>query len=348
MRTPKKPPHIALTAIFAVVVFAIITVTMMILGFAVWVLENLGVLDLSEHSGFSILSTGLAISSILVGTVVAIMVSKIPLNPINKLISGMNNLAAGNYDTRISFGKFRPAKDLEDSFNTLAEELQNTEMIRSDFVNNFSHEFKTPLVSIKGFARLLEKGNLPEEKQKRYLGIIVSESTRLADMATKVLDLTKVENQAILTDVEEFNLSEQLRESILILEKKWEAKQLCFDANFEEYDIVGNKEMLKQVWLNLLDNAIKLSEDNGVVSVRISKTPDNTVVSVSNVGEPIADSEKQRIFQKFYQSDTSHTSSGNGIGLAIVKRITELHRGTVTVNCSGGETTFSVLLPNEQ
>lgn len=345
MRKPKEPPRFAITVIFTIIVFCILMITMMVVGIAVYFLANAGIIVV-PNLGALLLT--IAVASIIVGTIISVFFGKIPMRPVYKLIYALNSLAAGNYDTRLSMNVPKVGKDLEESFNILAEELQNTEMLRSDFVNNFSHEFKTPLVSIKGFARLLQKGSLPEEKKKEYIDIISAESSRLADMATKVLDLTKLENQNILTDVSEYNVSEQLRESILLLERKWLEKELEISADFEEYQIHGNQEMLKQVWINLIDNAIKFSPSGGAIGVSVTRNADSIMVTVSNGGSPIKEEEKERIFQKFYQGDTSHTSQGNGIGLAIVRRIVELHKGEVWVDSTEEQTTFTVKLPCEK
>lgn len=345
MRKPKEPPRFAITVIFTIIVFCILMITMMVVGIAVYFLANAGIIVV-PNLGALLLT--IAAASIIVGTIISVFLGKIPMRPVYKLIYALNSLAAGNYDTRLSMNVPKVGKDLEESFNILAEELQNTEMLRSDFVNNFSHEFKTPLVSIKGFARLLQKGSLPEEKKKEYIDIISAESSRLADMATKVLDLTKLENQNILTDVSEYNVSEQLRESILLLERKWLEKELEISADFEEYQIHGNQEMLKQVWINLIDNAIKFSPSGGAIGVSVTRNADCIMVMVSNGGAPIKEEEKERIFQKFYQGDTSHTSQGNGIGLAIVRRIVELHDGEVWVDSTEEQTTFTVKLPCEK
>ena len=344
MRKPKEPPRFAITVIFTIIVFCILMITMMVVGIAVYFLANAGIIGV-PNLGALLLT--IAVASIIVGTIISVFLGKIPMRPVYKLIYALNSLAAGNYDTRLSMNVPKVGKDLEESFNILAEELQNTEMLRSDFVNNFSHEFKTPLVSIKGFARLLQKGSLPEEKKKEYIDIISAESSRLADMATKVLDLTKLENQNILTDVSEYNVSEQLRESILLLERKWLEKELEISADFEEYQIHGNQEMLKQVWINLIDNAIKFSPSGGAIGVSVTRNADCIMVMFSNGGAPIKEEEKERIFQKFYQGDTSHTSQGNGIGLAIVRRIVELHDGEVWVDSTEEQTTFTVKLPCE-
>lgn len=345
MKEPKIPPRAALTILFSIVVFIILTITMFIVGLVAFLLLQAGVLKQIGPPNVMLLILVIALASILVGTVVGAIMSRFPLKPVNILISGMNRLASGDYGARIDLGNLSIAQDVSDSFNTLASELQKTEMLRSDFVNNFSHEFKTPIVSIRGFAKLLKKGNSPDEQQLEYLDIIVDESTRLADMATNVLNLTKIENQSILTDITRFNLSEQIRNCILLLEKKWSQKNLTVNADFDEYEINANEEMLKQVWINLIDNAVKFSPMVGEIDISITKTPVEVTISVENSGLEIGEEDRKRIFNKFYQCDTSHSSEGTGIGLAIVKRIIDLHKGSISVIGSQNQTTFSVVLP---
>ncbi|WP_088225591.1 HAMP domain-containing sensor histidine kinase [Desulfosporosinus sp. FKB] len=347
MREPKVPPHVALRIIFSIVVFVILAITNLIVGTVVFSLIQVGVLKKNDSPNVMFLVVMLAIVSILVGTVVAAVISRIPLKPVNVLINAMNRLASGDYGAMIDLGNFSIAREVSESFNTMASELQNTEMLRSDFVNNFSHEFKTPIVSIRGFAKLLKKENFTDELQREYLDIIVNESNRLADMATNVLDLTKIENQSILTDVTRFNLSEQIRNCVLLLEKKWSQKSLTITVDFDEYEIDANEEMLKQVWINLIDNAVKFSPIAGEIGISITKSLEVLAVSIKNNGTEICEEDRKRIFSKFYQGDTSHSSEGTGIGLSIVKRIIELHKGSISVISSPEETTFTILLPKE-
>jgi signal transduction histidine kinase len=221
-------------------------------------------------------------------------------------------------------------------------------MLRGDFINNFSHEFKTPIVSIAGFAKLLKRGNLTEEQRIAYLTSIEEESLRLSYMATNVLNLTKIENQTILTDVTSFNLSEQVRSAVLLLEAKWSEKNIDLQLDFDEYTIEGNEELLKQVWINLMDNAVKFSPRCGSVLLDIVKEGFTVKVTVSNTGPEIPEEKRDRIFSKFYQADESHATAGNGIGLAIVKRVVDLHGGAVEVTCKDGMTSFTVTLPMQQ
>lgn len=277
---------------------------------------------------------------------IARLLLRYPMRPIKKLIQGMNRLAEGHFEERLDFGDVGPMKELADTFNKLAGELQNTEMLRADFVNNFSHEFKTPIMSIHGFAELLQKADLPEEQQE-YVDVISSESMRLAHMATHVLNLTKIENQTILTNSCEYNLSEQLRKCILLLEKKWTEKEIAFDTAFEECVAFGDHELLQQVWVNLFDNAIKFSPQGAEVAVRIDSQQGNVVVSIANHGPMLSEDEKKRLFDKFWQGDSSRAEQGAGIGLAVVRKIVDLHKGSIEVSSTPEETIFSVSLPQK-
>lgn len=286
-----------------------------------------------------------------VGIVLAAFLTRNLLIYVNRIINRMNRLASGDYSARLSYGKpicLHPTViEIMSSFNRMAEELEKTENLRMDFINNLSHEFKTPIVSIAGFAKMLKKENLSEEQRREYLDIIEEEAGRLADMAANVLNMTKVENQTILTDISKFNLSEQLRSSVLLLEEKWNRKNLEFHLEFEEYYIYANEELLKEVWVNLIDNAIKFSPENEIIAMQIEEKNQKYTVTISNKGENITEENQKKIFHKFYQADESHATQGYGIGLAIVKRVVELHNGKVSVECKDGMVSFQVELLKE-
>ena len=341
----------ALTLLFSFVVFCILVITISIVNVIVLILAKLDFFGSNwlNLTGIEFMLLLITSASLAVGTLISVFIGKIPLKPFNTMINGLNRLAKGDYKTRIRFGKILRHQsamiELTDSFNTLAEELDNTEMLRADFINNFSHEFKTPIVSIAGFAKLLRKGNLSEEEKQEYLNVIEEESLRLADMATNVLNLTKVENQTILTDVSEFNLSEQIRTCVLLLEHKWAKKEIEFSMDFAEHTIEANEELLKQIWLNLLDNAVKFSPQGGLVEINVKVTNHTVRVGILNEGPEIPTDIQKRIFNKFFQADESHSTEGNGIGLAVVKCIAELHGGSVTVHSENNLNLFTVELP---
>lgn len=340
----------SLTLVFSLVVFLVLFTAIALTAVCVYLLIRIGVISGVESSIEVATVIGLMSAiSIVLGWVIVVFGSKVPLAPVNNLINKMNRLAAGDFKARLDFGHslsgFSAFNEISTSFNRMAEELENTELLRSDFVNNFSHEFKTPIVSIAGFAKLLNREDLSEEERRQYLNSIEEESMRLSYMATNVLSLTKVENQMILTDVSQYNLSEQIRSAVLLLEGKWVKKEIDLQLDFNEHMICANEELLKQVWINLLDNAVKFSPDRGVVGVEIQEFPTFLRIAVSNTGSEIPEEKKTKIFSKFYQGDESHASEGNGIGLAVVKKIIDLHKGGIDVKSGEGVTVFTVDLP---
>ena len=348
----EKTSRRSLTIVLFLFVLGILFSAIALTALGLWILTKADVIVDSEGNiQLGLVIFFMFIISLFIGGAVTFFGSRIPLNPVNNIINKMNRLAAGDFKTRLEFKSTssHPAiKEFANSFNTMAEELENTEMLRNDFINNLSHEFKTPIVSIMGFANLLEVGNLTEEERIQYARAIREESMRLSSMASNVLNLTKVENQTILTGVTRFNLSEQIRSAVLLLEEKWTSKNIDLQLGFDEYMIEANEEFLKQVWINLVDNAVKFAPTDGVVAIDIIDEGRNYLISVSNTGNDIPPEKQKRIFNKFYQADESHATQGNGIGLAIVKRIIDLHRGTVGVTSENGITTFSVKLLKKQ
>lgn len=353
MKKEQSLHHWGLLSLFALVVFLSVLIHAMLTAVMIFVLIKNGILILSN---VTVADTGKVLMlhmtiSVPMGIFVALIASKVPLKPIRTLINCMDRLALGDFSTRANVGKvmqmYPPYIGVTESFNKMAQQLENTEMLRMDFVNNISHEFKTPIVSIAGFAKLLKRGNLTAEQQIEYLNAIEEESRRLSDMATNVLHLTKVENQTILSDQETYNLSEQIRSCILLLENKWTKKDLDIQLDFQEHSIYANEELLKQVWINLLDNAIKFAPQGHLVQVQIRETRSAVSVMVTNTGSSIPENLQSRIFDKFYQADESRSTQGNGVGLAIVKRIVTLHGGRIHVSSDDQKVIFTVVLPKE-
>ncbi len=351
MKKEERKNRFSLTITFSLVVFAVLFISVGLAMVIVYLLTELGAITAYDGSEVEImpLLALMAVISLIIGFSIAILTLKFPLIPINRTITQMNKLASGDFSARLTFGKTvstHPAfRELSESFNKMATDLGSTEMLRQDFINNFSHEFKTPIVSIAGFAKLLKRGNLTDEQKKEYISIIEEESLRLSYMANNVLNLTKVENQAILSETSTYNLSEQLRSCVLLLENKWSGKNIEFSLEFDEHNINANEELLKQVWINLIDNAIKFSDEDSFVTIKILETQEDISVSITNSGVCISKEHISKIFNKFYQADESHSSEGNGVGLAIVKRVAELHQGRVGVESENGITTLTVTIP---
>lgn len=286
----------------------------------------------------------------LIAVSMVVMIRMVFIHPLQQNIEAMKKLANGDFTVRVNHAEHgyvpREMVEFEQSFNKAAEELGGTEILRKDFINNFSHEFKTPIVSISGFADLLLEEQLPPEDQKEYLTIIRDESRRLADLATNILTLNRVESQTILTDKAAFPLDEQLRQSVLVTQQKWRQKELDFDADLAPAEYTGSEGLLKEVWLNLLDNAAKFSPEGGTVAVNLRKAKNALMVSVTDQGEGMSADTQAHIFEQFYQGDTSHTTQGNGLGLAMVKKVLELHGGSIQVNSAPGQgSCFTVTLP---
>lgn len=287
------------------------------------------------------------VTSTIIGTAISIFVSKQFFKPLDNLISSQKKVAKGDFNTKVTPPKGDTLiTDLVKGFNSMTEELSGTEMLRSDFINNFSHEFKTPIVSIKGFAKQLQKSDISEEQKQEYINIIVNESDRLASMSSNILLLTKLENQQIVTDKTEFYLDEQIRKSILLLEKQWTKKNLNLELELDEIKYYSNEEMLSHVWLNILGNAVKFTPDNGCISVKCYSDSEYVTVKISDNGIGMDDKTLNRIFDKFYQGDSSHKSVGNGLGLSLAKRVIDLCGGKIGVKSRiGAGTTFIVKLP---
>lgn len=353
MKIGKRDVRLGMLPLMSVVVFCALAVNATISSLIVFALIQGDVFTLQgtfSQVAWRLILIHMAVS-LLIGVLISLGAVAVLLRPVRNLISSMNQLAGGDFGARIQVGpvmkKSRTFVAAAESFNSLAQQLESTELLRSDFINNFSHEFKTPIVSIAGFAKLLRRGNLDPQQQGEYLRIIEEESLRLSYMATNVLNLTKVENQTILTGVSSYNLSEQMRGCMLLLEREWEHKDLDLQLEFGEYQIRANEELMKQVWINLLDNAIKFAPEGHTVRVSIAAVPEGLEVRVTNTGSQIPREKQDKIFNKFYQADESHVTKGNGVGLAIVKRIVQLHGGTVAVHSEQEVTTFVVTLPQQ-
>ena len=301
---------------------------------------------LFKDSNFSFADQAVLVGSVsvIIGMLLSFVASRLILKPFYRLLNGMSRLSAGRYGTRLPERKGIYHRAFSE-FNSLAKELESVEILRSDFINNFSHEFKTPLVSMQGLVGLMKNKKLPEQKQKEYLSIIEVELKRLSMMTTNVLHMTKLDAQSILTDVTEYNLSEQLRTCLLMLEKSWTDKRLDLGIEGEEVMLSANEDLLKQVWLNLLDNAIKHSPRGGELGVSLKEGEGSVTVRISNLGPEIPEDEREKIFSKFYQSDRIGEKKGNGIGLSVVKRILLLHGGDVRALREGERTVFEVTLP---
>ena len=286
--------------------------------------------------------------SILSGAAIAVGLSKIFVSPMMKLGDAMRKVAGGDFSVRLDCtSRIRDVREVYGSFNTMVKELGNTETLQTDFVSNVSHEFKTPINAIEGYASLLQDSQLTDEQKNAYIDKIIFNTRRLSDLVGNILLLSKVNNQTISLKASTFRLDEQVRQSILALESKWEKKEIEFDIDLDEIEYTGYENLLSHVWLNLIDNAVKFSPQNGQIRIRLKQLAGSVTFSIWDNGLPIPEADIGRIFNKFYQGDNSHASEGNGLGLALVRKIVAAAHGTINVTSSeDAGTEFVVALPN--
>ena len=282
------------------------------------------------------------------GTILSVFFGRYYLRPLKRLSAATQEVRKGNYKVQVKCEvDSRSEMDtLVRNFNEMVRELDGIELFRNDFINNFSHEFKTPIVSIRGFAKELQMGSLTEEQREEYLRIILEESDRLARLSTGVLELTKLENQQIVSGKQEYDLAEQLRQCILLQESAWTAKEIEIIPELDDVKIFSNEELLERVWTNLISNAVKFTPERGSVFVTLRQQEQEITVQVRDTGIGMSDEVRKHIFEKFYQGDSSHASKGYGIGLALTHRALTLCGGRIEVESTLGEgSCFTVILP---
>ncbi len=286
----------------------------------------------------------------LIATLLSRPFGKFYLRPLKQLIDATNEVKKGNFKVQLTVQN-NPMSEMDrllESFNEMTRELDGIELFRNDFINNFSHEFKTPIVSIRGFAGEILHGDLEPEQQREYAKIIAEESDRLAKLSSNVLELSKLENQQIVTDRTEFYLDEQLRQCILLQEAAWTEKEIEMIPELDEVRYFGNEELMSHIWTNLIGNAIKFTPPCGMVRVRLTATDELATVEISDTGEGMSEEVKGHIFEKFYQGDPSHNRQGYGIGLTMASRAATLCGGEIEVESTLGKgSTFRVCLPRE-
>lgn len=291
----------------------------------------------------------------LLGVVAFLVLVLVPFNIVSyrrrakeviTLSDAIRKVAGGDYTSKISTEKRAQITPIYEDFNKMCDELQSVQMLRYDFINSYSHEFKTPIASIKGFAELLLEKDMSKEEQQMYLQIIVDESERLSSLSRNTILLSKLSSQSIVSGQEEYDLGEQLRQSSIILSGKWLDKNIEFDCQLDEVHYIGNKEMMYHLWLNLLDNAVKYTPEGGKITVCLLKDGDDAVVKIADTGAGISEEVRNHLFEPYFQGDSSHSNHGLGLGLSIVKRIVELCSGSIIVESEvGSGSTFTVRLP---
>lgn len=333
-------------------------VTLRVKFFLICMAEFIAVVLLSELAGW-LLKRWLGVTmdipifvwailfSVVMGGAVANYITHSFIDPITCLGKAMKEVAGGNFHVAMqSDSKLKEVRDIYESFNRMVKELGNTETLQTDFISSVSHEFKTPINAIEGYASLLQDHHQSPEEQETYIEKILFNTRRLSTLTGNILLLSKINNQSIRPQRTVFRLDEQIRQAIVALEQKWTEKNIDFDVELDKVTYSGYESLLLHVWSNLIDNAIKFDPQGGMICLRLRQTGDEAVFTIDDNGPGVAPEEQKRIFHKFYQSDSSREMSGNGLGLALVKQIVEFSGGTVSVeNLPEAGCRFTVRLP---
>ena len=271
--------------------------------------------------------------------------------PLHKLAEATERVANGDFSVYVPTIHTQDKWDYLDvmlvDFNRMVEELGSIETLKTDFVSNVSHEMKTPIAIIKNYAELLQGERITESQRKEYAESIETAAVRLSGLISNILKLNKLENQRITPEAEPYDVCRQLCECILQFEDAWEEKNIEFETEIEDEAVIeADESLLELVWNNLLSNAVKFTEPGGTITVRQTSDEQEVVVSVTDTGCGMDSDHISHIYDKFYQGDTSHSKEGNGLGLALVKRVLELSDGEIQVSSEPGKgSTFLVRLP---
>ena len=272
--------------------------------------------------------------------------------PVEKILNATEKISKGDFSVRLpivhEYGKYNQYDLIMENLNVMTAELEKNEMLKSDFISNVSHEIKTPLAVIQNYASLLTSDCVSDTDRKKYAETLVGASKRITDLISNVLKLSKLENQEILEKKEKFSLTESLSDVVLGFETAIEKKNIELSCDFDDVSIVSSKSLLEIVWNNLISNAVKFTGDGGKIAISLKGNNGGAEVKVSDTGCGISSASGERIFEKFYQGDTSHSGEGNGLGLALVKKVIDVLGGEISVQSQINKgSTFTILLKAE-
>ncbi len=269
--------------------------------------------------------------------------------PVKKILDATEKITAGDFSVRVEpehkYSQYNGYDAIMEDLNKMAEELQKSAILKTDFISNVSHELKTPLAIIQNYVSLLQDESLDSETRQKYVSTVKQASRRLTDLITNILKLNKMENQDVSPEYERINLTEMLSQAVLNYEELIEKKQIDLDCRLDDVVIYSSPSYLEIVWNNLISNAIKFTEPGGSVTVTLREHIDRVTVSVKDTGCGISKETGAHIFDKFYQGDTSHSGEGNGLGLPLVKRVIDILGGEISVKSELGRgSTFTITL----
>ena len=330
------------------IIFLLTVVDMMLTGLCFLLLLRGGRLYFFLRNPLALI-LAFYVFSFIIATVLTLYISRYILSPVEHLSDASKKVAHGDFTVQIPLDSDSDELNVTISnFNSMVRELRSIETLRDDFIANVSHEFKTPLSAIEGYAMLLQEKNLGDKEREECARKILQSTARLNDLTGNILLLSKLDNQNYPQENTTFSLDEQIRQAILMFESVWTKKQIDIDCDMPDVSFVGPQSLLNHVWINLIGNAVKFvkGDGSGRIIVRLTPNEKNVVVTVADNGIGMDDKTIAHIFEKFYQGDTSRRSSGNGLGLALCKKIVESLHGTITAKGTPGEgSVFTVVLP---
>lgn len=297
------------------------------------------------------------LGSILTGTLICVVIDifrrKFMVDrPTSKILQATSEIAKGNFDVKLeikhSHKKFDEYDKIMENINKMAEELNKNEVLKTDFVSNVSHEIKTPLSVIQNYSMILQNDKLSKQEKDKFLGEMISATKRLSNLITNILKLNKLENQKLDFELTKFNLGEELRLLVLNLEDLIDKKQIELACEIDDISVFSSKELLEIVWNNILSNAIKFTQEKGKISVELKENNGFAEVKIADTGIGMNNETGKHIFDKFYQGDTSHSGEGNGLGLALVKKVIDILGGEISVESELNKgTTFTVKIKKD-
>lgn len=341
-----RKSNINLWLTFVLTVFFIMLFSTILIGIIAILMIHLGYLAPTDKSPITPMFLLLLLSTC-VGTIFSMLSGNVILKPIRKFSKAINLVAKGDFTIQLEENqKIHEINEMAKNFNKMVAELSSIETLRNDFITNVSHEFKTPLSTIDGYVTLLQSEDLTTEQKQSYINIIMGSTRQLSNLTSNILKISKLENQDRILIKKLFSLDEQIRQSLLLLENKWNEKNINLELELSPIIFYGNEELMMQVFINLIDNAIKFTPKNGEIKINAYKTDYAVSISISDNGIGISPEMQRHIFEKFYQSDKSRLSEGNGLGLTLVKHIVDLSGGKIKVysKLTIG-TTFTITFP---
>lgn len=288
--------------------------------------------------------------SILITLLISLTISSSFSKPLADISNAAREVANGNFDVKVELRKKRKnakkPNDIEivyNSFNKMIDELKHNEIFKSDFISNVSHEIKTPLATIQGYATLLQDPTITKKQKQEYIDVIILATKQLSTLTSNILKLSKLENQGIFASPKEYDVAEQIRQALLTLQTSWQKKDLDLNIDIDTIMLKLDEELMMQVWKNLLENAIKFTPEKGKIDISLKDEGKYVIAKVSDNGIGMSTNTQKHLFDKFYQGDNSHSKEGNGLGLSLVKKILDIHEAEIIVESElGVGSTFTI------